>query len=52
MQLTMSLKREHEYLVQDAREDASLYMAMYQAAIREQFLSAKKGSRAGDDSSE
>ena len=45
MQLTMSLKREQEHLVQelqDAREDATLYMAMCQAAIREQLLSAKK----------
>lgn len=41
MQLTMSLKREQEHIIQDAREDASLYMAMYQAAIRKQPLAAK-----------
>lgn len=42
MQLTISLKREQGHFVQDAREDASLYMAMYQAAIGEQFPSAPR----------
>lgn len=42
MQLTMSLKREQGHLVQDAREDTSLYMAIYRAAIRGEFPSAPK----------
>jgi len=38
----MSLKREQGHLIQDVREDASLYMAIYRAAIREHFPSAPK----------